>query len=63
LRLLARRPGDDLDPGRREVLRVGQLEPGVAAAEELLEARVEGDLEMAERRLELLGDKRPELVD
>ena len=39
LRLLAGRPGDDLDAGRAEVRRVGQRQPGVPAAEQLLEPR------------------------
>ena len=66
LRLLARRSRGDLDPGRREVGRVGEREPGEAAAEQLLEPGVEGDLEGGERRPELgrdelveVGDQRP----
>ena len=46
LRLLARRPGGDLDAGRRQVGRVGQDELGEPAAEQLLEAGVEGELEL-----------------
>ena len=63
LRLLARRPGDDLDAGRAEVRRVGQREPGEPAAEQLLEPRVERGLERLERRPELVGDHRVELGD
>ena len=63
LGLLARRPGHDLDAGRGEVGRVGQLEPGEAATEQLLEAFVERGLERPEGGLELVGDQRAELVD
>ena len=50
LALLARRPGVDLDAGRRQVLGRRQAELGVAAAEELLEASRERILERGEGR-------------
>ena len=61
--LLAGRPGGDLDPGRRQVGRVGERQLGEAAAEQLLEAGVERDLEGRERRPELGGDQDVEVGD